>query len=165
MLRRVREDPLGSPQRVRLLQAVEQEPGLGMKALGRALAWPSPSTLKHHLKVLEAAGLVRVERNGRVLSVWPTSRRFGDREEAVRNALLNPVWRRVLEAVVGGAVTQRMLEGALGVAQSVVSWHVRHLVTAGMLVPVVAESEGPGRAPMVYRVADDVAGRLGSTIK
>ncbi|MBM2575431.1 winged helix-turn-helix transcriptional regulator [Jannaschia sp. Os4] len=61
---------MGSEARLEVLRILVRagEPGLAVSAIGAATGI-APSTLSHHLKFLDAAGLIRRVRDGRVVHV------------------------------------------------------------------------------------------------
>lgn len=166
---RVKEAPLESEQRQRIIGIVRASPGLNMARLARATGMKN-ATLKHHAGILVKCNLIVTRREGRALTYWPTGNAMPPRERAVRSTLHHEPSRRVLEAVARGYVTRASVAEALVVAQSVASWHLGRLVAGGF---VVVDGEAPrrggrGHAARAYRVADDVLalmGAAGSTIK
>lgn len=124
---------LANANRRRILAAVQAEPGLTVTGLvertGRAEV-----VVRHHLRMLERHGLIATRLDGRARRSYALDTRL-DRDAITRRLLLNDATRRRLaEALLPGRVTQRLLVERTGVSQRLVSYHLRRLESAGLLV-------------------------------
>jgi len=119
------------PQRHRILSLLEDEPGLHLGALARALDL-SESTLRHHLAKLEEADLVvRREADGYTCYFRPGT---DPREREALARLRSPTAEAILSALCSGNHdSQRAVARALDLAPSTVSYHVGRLRDAGLL--------------------------------
>lgn len=119
-----------SPRRLEVLLAAASYPGIHLRSLSRLLLSSLPA-LRHHVGVLEAAGLVRPLRRGRRVHVFVTSL-FPPREEAFLLILADPVDRRVIVRVgAGPEAGRRELAGDLRMSRSALDRSLRRLKTAG----------------------------------
>lgn len=143
-----RSSLLDNASRDRVYRAVEEDPGIHASALKDRLAmgW---GTTRHHLKVLEAHGLVVSRPVGRRRAYFTTE--AVPRGERLAHAVLqNANTRRVLDEVrrAPGTITARIAE-RLGLAGPTVGWHLRRLQEAGLVA-----SEPDGRARRHHPVED-----------
>jgi DNA-binding transcriptional ArsR family regulator len=127
--------------------AIEANPGLRFGEL-RAETGLAVGVLTHHLRMLEAHGLIASERRGRHRYLYPhagTPRaqhpRVTDRQE------------EILRTVASGPRTQNEIAARLGISQQAVSYHLGPLVEAGRL----RRHRGPSGA-WVYSVGGADAG-------
>lgn len=131
---RLREDRLlEHPVRRRIHDAVQAEPGLHFQELARRLAVGN-GALDHHLHKLVAAGLLTVRKAPGYTCYFPkaTDRRVMDAAPSLRSGGS----RLVLEAVAQKpGASSRDLASHLGLAPSTVSYHLKRLETAGLVLP------------------------------
>ena len=129
--RRIPTGALENPRRKRLHETIRETPGLHASALARATEM-SRVVAQHHLRVLARRGLVSERRVGRFTLYFPT---HGPVEPPSRIlALRDPTRRTVARALLaGGPSTQKELAVRTGLAQTVVSYHVRILEGAGLV--------------------------------
>lgn len=131
---RIRGDQvLEHPQRARLLDAVQADPGVHFQELSRRLGL-GHGVLEHHLRKLVDAELVVVRRSAGYTCYFPkaTDRRVMDAAPMLRSGGS----RAVLAAVAQRPGTSsRDLAAHLGLAPSTVSYHLKRLETAGLVLP------------------------------
>lgn len=131
---RLREDRLlEHPVRRRVHDAVQGEPGIHFQELARRAAVGN-GALDHHLRKLVAAGLLTVRKAPGYTCYFPkaTDRRMMDAAPSLRSGGS----RLVLDAVAQRpGASSRDLAGQLGLAPSTVSYHLKRLETAGLVLP------------------------------
>ena len=125
---------LESPVRRALFDAIRQAPGQHVAELARAHGI-SRVGLQHHLRMLEAHGLVVARQRGRVLAYFPPGAVPDERGVAARVALKDPTRRRVLDAAARrhDGATQADIATATGLPLRLVSYHVARLEAAGLV--------------------------------
>lgn len=124
---------LSNPTRRRILELVRARPGSTAVALSRD-AGVARTVALHHLAMLEAHSLVAVRRVGWARQIFPAQATPSAEDLAATSALVDPTRRRIAEAILAGAVTQAELVERVGISQRLVSYHVGHLVEAGLLL-------------------------------
>lgn len=131
---RIRGDRvLEHPQRARLLDAIQADPGVHFQELARRLGL-GHGALDHHLRKLMDADLVVLRRAPGYTCYFPkaTDRRVMDAAPVLRSGGS----RMVLGAVADKpGVSSRDLASHLGLAPSTVSYHLKRLETAGLVLP------------------------------
>lgn len=131
---RIRDDRvLEHPQRSRLMEAIRAEPGVHFQELARRLEL-GHGVLEHHVRKLVDAELVVVRRSSGYTCYFPkaTDRRMMDAAPMLRSGGS----RAVLQAVAAKPGTSsRDLASHLGLAPSTVSYHLKRLETAGLVLP------------------------------
>lgn len=141
-----RDRLLDHPRRAQIFRLIEEDPGLGTRALATKLEvhW---SLVAYHVRTLAYGGHVKLHRYGGRTALFPTLRGFRGKEDQV--ALLRQATaRRVFEAIqVAANLDQAALALRLGTTQSNVSKALRRLVASGL---VRVERAGRRR---VYAVA------------
>lgn len=130
-------DALAHPLRARVHALVSATPGITLGEL-RAATRSRAGTLVHHLRVLEAHGLLASRRDG-------AFRRFlvpGVASFASHAALsVTPAERAVLRLLERGPLTQREIAEALGVTRQAANAHVKSLARAGRVRSTLADGE------------------------
>lgn len=142
-----KEQALASPTRRAVLGLVAARPGITLTQLAGHLGC-RPSTILWHAGKLEAAGLLRSERVGPARVHYLASGGLPLRDAVLGRARLDhPLARRIHELVAQRpGLTLRDLGDAIARDAATVRWHVRKLVSAGLL----ALGDGPGRADRFY---------------
>lgn len=129
-----REEVLEYEARRRLFQLIDREPGLHLRELERRLAMPM-STLRHHVRYLEAHGLVENHEDRNVRRYFATA--LTDRaDRRVIAALRQESLRRVLLYVLdrGGSATYQEILVASGSPASTLAVYLSQLTRRGLLV-------------------------------
>jgi DNA-binding transcriptional ArsR family regulator len=128
------DEVLRNPNRARILDLVRAQPGVHFQDLVRQ-AGVGRGTLEHHLRKLEAAGLVTIKRSKGYACCFPkgvVDRRLMEAAPVLRSeggrAVLREVARRP-------GASSRDLAGQLGFAPSTVSYHLKRLESAGLVAP------------------------------
>ncbi len=117
------------PARARLLAAIEAQPGIHFNELAR-LAGQARGSVRHHLQVLETAGLVRLVRSGRYTCLYladvPSEPGAGIRKSEVA---------RRLESMVRDhpGMTAADASRSLGVTYGATAYHLRRMADAGLV--------------------------------
>lgn len=132
------DEVLDHPVRARVYEEVQARPGASLEELTGELE-VSRSAVEHHLRKLEAAHLVRVERARRRLHVFEAGC-FDASEREACILLRRGTACRALEALTEAPRGVRELARTLDVAPSTASYHVDDLQAAGL---VEARREGP----------------------
>ncbi|MHB1260889.1 MAG: winged helix-turn-helix transcriptional regulator [Thermoplasmatota archaeon] len=130
------DELLHNPNRSRILDLVRAEPGIHFQDLARK-AGVGRGTLDHHLRKLVDAELVSIRRTSGYACCFPKGvgaidRRLMDAAPVLRSeggrAVLQVVARRP-------GASSRDLAIELGLAPSTVSYHLKRLETAGLVLP------------------------------
>lgn len=131
---RIRDDRvLDHPARSRVMEAVRAEPGVHFQELSRRLGL-GHGVLEHHLRKLVDAEIVVMRRSPGYTCYFPkaTDRRVMDAAPMLRSG----GGRAVLGAVAERpGASSRDLAVHLGLAPSTVSYHLKRLETAGLVLP------------------------------
>jgi len=148
-------DPLDLDVRRRIYQAVQDQPGLHLRELGRTLDTPL-STLRHHLEVMEEAAILTVERDGDYKRYFPAEA-LSDEDRRLLSVLRREKPRRILLALLerGGETSYGSLVEALGYAESTLGLYLRELRDRGLV-----ERRPMGRTSVYGLVDDDRVHRL-----
>lgn len=112
----------------RILDAVDRRPGSTLSELRRAtgLGW---GTIYHHLARLQRAGLVTLEKQGRLRRAFPRGK-----GEVPPHHHHGRTRRRVAAAILAsGPVTVEDLVAATGLSRRVVYHHAKRLIEAGLV--------------------------------
>lgn len=125
------EHILASPVRRAILEAVARSPGitLGELRAGVKLGW---GNAYHHLLRLERARLIRTQRVGRRLVIFPAD--FDARAAAVRAVLRGAASRAIADDIAahpGTDVTD--VATRTGLSRRAVYYHVQQLTTLGVV--------------------------------
>lgn len=150
------EEVAEHPHRRRILELLDEDPGLHLGGLAGRMA-VSESTLRHHLrKLVEADLVVRWETGGYVCYFRQGS--AGPDERAALARLRSSTARTVLAALGSNQPdSQRALARSLDLAPSTVHYHVRQLGKAG-LVDSETDNGLPEVTALGRRVLDRIAG-------
>lgn len=132
--RLARQDVLDHATRERVHAAIVSEPGVNYSKLKRGTGLAA-GVLVHHLRTLERHGLVRTRREGALRRYWAAG------AEVPPPPALTAAEARVVDALRGGAVTQRAVADALGVTQQGASFHLRNLERKGLVAARFEEGE------------------------
>lgn len=141
---------LGSRRRVH--EHVAANPGAHLREIARALELPLGTAL-YHLDYLTTHGLLVARRDGRYKRFF-VANALGRRDKDLVTAFRHVSTRRIAEALLAGrARTQRQLCEAVGVSRSTLSFHLKNMMSQGL---VRCEDRWPENH---YRVAepDEVA--------
>lgn len=116
------------PRRQALHDWIQANPGERLAETGKALRMP-PGTLRHHLRMLEGAGLVRLEKTGAFMRIFP---RGGP---AITPAPYLTRWPKALMQLVGEqpGLVQDEIAQRLGLSKRAVSYHVATLRSSSRL--------------------------------
>lgn len=126
---RLKQVSLFSPTRVAILDAVQAEPGLSASETARRIG-RDPSTIWNNAHLLVQAGLIRIEREGRRLRIYPTS---GLTPEERFLARLGPS-AVVYEAIKNGAPGRALpIAHACGITRHAARYHLTRLARLGAL--------------------------------
>lgn len=148
----VAHDPLEHEKRQQILQLIEDYPGMYYHRLIRNTGM-SPGIVQYHLRVLERAGLVVSEQHGLQRLYFRAGRSHG-----LTVAKYQPLLRSELAARMAavlatrGDATQNELAFELGVDRSIVSYHLRRLVQAQLVVTVTVRPKRYAAAPVLREV-------------
>lgn len=138
------------PRRRRILDLLDEHPGMHFKALARALDI-GHGTLEHHLAKLEDAGMVTVHATQGYRCYFRTAQLTRDEQRALTR-LRSPTARQILALVERDPDTsQRAIAQAVGVTVSTVHYHLDRLVEAGLVAPT---DQGRGLTGLGERVID-----------
>jgi DNA-binding MarR family transcriptional regulator len=128
------DDVLQNPNRSRILEIVRAQPGIHFQDLVRQAA-VGRGTLEHHLRKLEAAGLVTIKRSKGYACCFPkgvVDRRLMEAAPVLRSEGGRAVLREVAKRP---GASSRDLAVELGFAPSTVSYHLKRLESAGLVSP------------------------------
>jgi DNA-binding transcriptional ArsR family regulator len=131
---RIRDDKvLDHPQRARLMEAIRADPGVHFQELCRRMGL-GHGVLEHHVRKLVDAELVVVRRTSGYTCYFPkaTDRRMMDAAPMLRSGGSRAVFRAV---AAQPGTSSRDLAVHLGLAPSTVSYHLKRLETAGLVLP------------------------------
>lgn len=136
-----------------LLALVQASPGAHVAELARRFG-VGRVVLQHHLRMLEAHGLIVARPRGRVLVYFAPGAVPDEAGVAARVALKDPTRRRVLDAVAraAGGATQADICGQTSLSQRLVSYHLARLEAVGLV-------RGDGGRPQRFLAATDAAPR------
>lgn len=127
--------------RLRVLDHIRQNPGSHMRKLQRDLSM-ALGTLEYHLYQLERSGLLVIRQLGRYKCYY--SNDMDRRDKDLLYYLRQEMPRRIaLEAADQPGITFAELAARMPIRPSTLSFHLRKLIAAGVLV---AESAGRGKA-------------------
>lgn len=119
--------------RRRIYDLIRSRPGTYLREMERELGM-QVGMLTYHLRVLTEAGLVRTEGEGTRLCYFPMEG-FILADRKMLSYLRNRSTRDVLMyALDRGVITFTELRSALGVSKSTLSYHLKRLNAAGMVV-------------------------------
>ena len=124
------ERALRSPTARTVLDAVQKRPGASLTQLRRStgLGW---GTLYHHLARLQRAGLVTLEKHGRLRRAF--LRGGGEVEVAPVGGHHGRTRRRVAATIARGPTTVEALVRETGLSRRVVYHHAKRLIDAGLV--------------------------------
>ncbi|MEA3199680.1 MAG: hypothetical protein QOE90_1108 [Thermoplasmata archaeon] len=138
---------LANPTRVAAYERILAQPGVHVAQLSRDVG-VGRVVLQHHLRLLEAHGLVAARALGRVRAYYPGGRAPG--AEGVRHDVaLKDATRSAILALLAGApqgLTQKEVAQRAGLSQRLVSYHLARLGELGMI-------EGRGERPRRFAPA------------
>jgi predicted transcriptional regulator len=124
------------PKRAALVEMIAAEPGIRFRELARTSRLPN-GTLVHHLRKLEAVGLVKAIRSNRYLAyVVPGAARPNDRHPALQSEGA----QRLANAIVDKpGIRVKDAAAIASLSPATAAYHLRRLVDARL---VVAERDG-----------------------
>ncbi len=120
--------------RERLTQLVYTMPGIHLRMAQRALE-KSIGTVVHHVEVLVDDGIIRREREGRYVRLYPNARPRG----SVTHALAKRFWRlssaagRVFHVLSRGPMRLVEVARRAGVSKQLAYYHLRRLLSQGLV--------------------------------
>lgn len=132
---------LSNENRRRLFERVGASPGATVTQLTQE-AGLAEVVVRYHLRFLETHGMIHTVRDGRARRSYPAEARGRLDDHAARYAVAGRLRRRIATALADGAATQGDIAAASGVGQRQVSYHLQHLVRAGL---AAREGERPAR--------------------
>lgn len=116
---------LEHPRRAAIVALLRSEPGLTLADVRRRMAM-SNGVARHHVSLLEAAGIVRTVPDGTLRRLWP----IGEPARAVP-----PLRDRVAQTLQArGPMSSADLGHQLGVSRQALHYHVKRLVDEGRIV-------------------------------
>ena len=116
---------LQHPRREAIVELVQAQPGLTLADVRRRMGM-SNGVARHHVALLEAAGIVRAVPDGTRRRLWP----IGEPARAVP-----PLRDRVAHTLrLRGAMSSVDLAGELGVSRQALHYHVKRLVDEGRIM-------------------------------
>ncbi len=119
--------------RQKILEAVYRKPGLHFRELAR-ITGLATGQLEYHLYKLEKAGLLRAEKDGKYTRYYPPVD-LEDRVEKVLKMLNRPRVREILEYLLENShADASAISKFLGVSPSAATWHLKNLVSEGVLL-------------------------------
>lgn len=122
---------LEHPRRVAMLDLIRTEPGLSLAQAQKRLGF-SNGVARHHLALLESAGVVRSVQDGSLRRLWPMDAPRIEATPALRERALLALTQR-------GELRASELAEHLGVSRQALHYHVKKLEEEGR---VVAQREG-----------------------
>lgn len=126
---RLKQASLWSPTRLSILEAVHAEPGLSVADVARRIE-RDPSTVWNHLHLLRAATLIRTERDGRQLRVYPANGLSERQPFAARLGASRPVFDAIAGGVPGRPVP---IAHACGITRHAARYHLDRLARLGVI--------------------------------
>lgn len=141
------DEVLSLESRRKIYEFVVKNPGTYLREMERSLDM-QPGLLSYHLDHLERKQLLRIEDDGyRKRYFASTDFRLKDRKTISLLRLESP--RRILiHLLVNGSTPFKDLQGSVGVSKSTLSYNLKKLTKAGIVLVERSERE------MVYRVGD-----------
>ncbi len=127
---RIRHDRLlEHPQRQRIMQAIYAEPGVHMRALRQRLDLGS-SVTDHHVRKMEQAGLIQVDRRGSYVCLFPQGHMDHSAMAAVP-AMKAKGAKAIVTVLGNGPTLQADLPAATGLSKGTLSYHLGRLIETG----------------------------------
>ncbi len=127
-------DILSNEKRQMIVDYINEHPGEHYREIKRKLSMPS-GTLRHHLRTLETASMIRGHRDGKYLYYFPYS---------VRNVppVLTPAQKEIVETIgKRPGLTARELAKSMGKTRRAVHHHLSEMSDLGIVRP---EANGKG---------------------
>lgn len=127
------ESPLDLESRRTIYELVRSRPGTYMREMERELGM-QVGMLTYHLRVLTEAGMIRAEQEGNHIRYFPVDGFILNDRKALSH-LRNRTSRAILIHVLDrGSVGFNDLLGPVGVSKSTLSYHLKRLAAAGLVV-------------------------------
>jgi len=127
------EDALDLESRRTIYEMVRSRPGTYLREMERELGM-QVGMLSYHLRVLTEAGMIRAEQEGNHLRYFPADG-FILNDRRALSYLRNRTSRSILIHVLDrGPMGFTELLGPVGVSKSTLSYHLKRLAAAGLLV-------------------------------
>lgn len=145
---RLKQVTLYSPTRVAILDAIAGAPGASASEVARRIG-RDPSTIWNHVHVLAQAGLIRPEREGRLLRLYPVSGLTPRERFLARLGPSAPVYDAIRGGVPGRPVP---VAHACGITRHAARHHLTRLARLGVLRIVEQRKLVTER---VYWIADE----------
>jgi predicted transcriptional regulator len=126
------EELMKSPQRQDLLHLIEQEPGMTLSSLARALGW-NPTPTVYHLDKLVDAKVVAIHKIGDTSHYAPKS---GDRHyNSMASALQDPTRKRIVQLMCKEPVANnKTLAEGTDNTPSMITYHMQILAAAELVI-------------------------------
>ena len=140
------DDALDLESRRTIYEMIRSRPGTFLREMERELEM-QVGMLSYHLRVLTEAGMIRAEQEGNHLRYFPADG-FILNDRRALSYLRNRTSRAILIHVLDqGSIGFSELLGPVGVSKSTLSYHLKRLAAAGLIV--IKKSEG-----MTVTIAD-----------
>lgn len=127
------EDALDLESRRTIYEMIRSRPGTFLREMERELGM-QVGMLSYHLRVLTEAGMIRAEQEGNHLRYFPADGFILNDRRALSH-LRNRTTRTILMHVLDqGTVGFTELLGRVGISKSTLSYHLKRLAAAGLVV-------------------------------
>jgi predicted transcriptional regulator len=124
---------LNQPRRAEIHELICQTPGITIPDLADASGL-SRNTILHHLRMMEKEHLIVSDSSGRSVHWFENGGRYGRERKAAYSVLQDERSRDVAKFIVANPGTsQCKVAGALGLAASVITWHLQRLERAELI--------------------------------
>jgi predicted transcriptional regulator len=131
----ISQTTLVNTTRSQIYTYINQNPGVGFRALASALCLPV-GLAEYHLGVLVRSGLVSFVRDGRYKRFF-IAKRFSKRDMALICLLRHGTTRRILEALrCRGALSHGKLAGEVAITSQALTWQMKNLKSTQLIVQV-----------------------------
>ena len=119
------------PARRRIFETVSKFPGLHFREVQRRTGIGT-GALEYHVRVLEKAGVIKVEKKWFGLRIYP--RNIGDGESALLSILRSENYRNTLLFILNNPnASQGQIAAHVGVTPSTMSWYVKNLLEMNVI--------------------------------
>ena len=127
------DDALDLESRRTIYEMIRSRPGTFLREMERELGM-QVGMLAYHLRVLTEAGMIRAEQEGNHLRYFPSDGFIMNDRKAI-SYLRNRTSRAILIHVLDrGSIGFSELLGPVGVSKSTLSYHLKRLAGAGLIV-------------------------------
>lgn len=133
------DDALDLESRRTIYEMIRLRPGTFLREMERELGM-QVGMLSYHLRVLTEAGMIRAEQEGNHLRYFPANG-FILNDRRALSYLRNRTARAILMHVLDqGSIGFTDLQGPVGVSKSTLSYHLKRLAAAGLVM--IRKGEG-----------------------